>query len=636
MSAMGGGTLAAGRFALYVAAAALLLALVLMERRVRRSRRDAAAARESESRYRAIFEHELDGVFILDDDGRFVDVNPAACALTGRTRQDLLGRHADEISGPDTDFSPAWETFHRDGEYAGDWRFRRPDGSIREVELTAKASFLPGRHLAMARDVTDRKWAEAQVRLRESQLAEAQAVARLGSWDWQPLGARLEWSDEHYRIFGLDPRHGATYQTIIAQVVAEDRARVEAAVRRSLDLGDDFELDYRILRTDGQIRTLHSRGHVEKGAAGTAAHLVGVVQDVTERALAEEALRESEERYRALFEAGPLPRLLYDPASRRILAVNRSAVELYGYGRDELVRMTIFELLPAEDVELLQLLFKRPLPDFFDAGVWRHRTRDGAIRFAHVTGSAVVLDGSPLRIISVADVTDKRQIEERLQRSNEELHALSERLLAVREEESARIAREVHDEIAQMLAALRLDVAWLDTHLASPFAPRQPELARKLRRMSALLDNAVDVVQRIMTDLRPGILDELGLAAAADWYVRDFEERLGIACSVAFSLDDATLGRSLSTALFRILQESLANVERHAAATRVDIRLAEEEHRLLLRVSDDGRGIPPEKIRDLRSLGLLGMRERARAHGGSVAVRRGEPKGTVVEATFPR
>jgi len=212
-----------------------------------------------------------------------------------------------------------------------------------------------------------------------------------------------------------------------------------------------------------------------------------------------------------------------------------------------------------------------------------------------------------------------------------EIRELSERLNAIREEASARIAREVHDQVGQMLTALHMEVAWLQKRLE----PRE-EITGKLQSMIQMLDSAVDAVQRITTELRPAILDHLGLEEAVEWYAGETEKRTGISCRLRLSLGSTALDDAeRSTALFRILQEALTNVVRHAEATEVDIRLAREGNRVILAVTDNGCGIAEDKIADARSLGLLGMRERARALGGDILIRRAPGQGAIVEARLP-
>jgi signal transduction histidine kinase len=230
---------------------------------------------------------------------------------------------------------------------------------------------------------------------------------------------------------------------------------------------------------------------------------------------------------------------------------------------------------------------------------------------------------------------ERQRAETALQRSYQELRALSARLRSVREEESARIAREVHDGVGQLLTALAMDVSWLEKKLETCPTTLREELAGKLRDMSQLLDTAGEAVQRIVTELRPVVLDELGLEAAVEWYLAEFQQRMGIAWRLRSRLGETDLDPERSTALFRILQEALTNVARHAEATAVDIRLAAKEDRIILAVTDNGRGIPADKIADSQSLGLLGMRERARALGGDVVVRANPGGGTAVEASLP-
>lgn len=262
---------------------------------------------------------------------------------------------------------------------------------------------------------------------------------------------------------------------------------------------------------------------------------------------------------------------------------------------------------------------------------------DGSERIVHVLGQPVFgASGEILEYVGVVmDETDRLLADERLRRSHEDLRALSEHLRTVREEEGARIAQQVHDEIGQALTALQLDVAWLEKKLATSPGTAPESCAVKLKSMSALLDTTLGSVQRIAADLRPGVLDELGLEAATEWYVRDFESRTGIPCDLHSDLNGARVEPGLATAVFRILQEALTNVARHAGAGRVNITLSAATNELRLEIRDDGRGIPTGQVAVSRSLGLLGMRERARSLGGDLVVRGIPDVGTTVTLRVP-
>jgi signal transduction histidine kinase len=260
------------------------------------------------------------------------------------------------------------------------------------------------------------------------------------------------------------------------------------------------------------------------------------------------------------------------------------------------------------------------------------------VRDIHAVGHPVFGEsGELLEYVGVLmDVTARRVAEESLRRSHDELRALSGRLRAVREEESTRIAREVHDEIGQALTALQMDVAWLGKKLGPTGASESGKFAEKLRSMTELIDQTIAAVQRIATELRPGVLDALGLEAAIEWYVREFEKRTGIACRFRSDLGTARIDSERATAVFRILQEALTNVARHSGSTRLEIQLVADRDRLRLEIEDYGRGIPEDRLEVVQSLGLLGMRERARSLGGALSVGRASPTGTVITLTIPR
>jgi signal transduction histidine kinase len=235
--------------------------------------------------------------------------------------------------------------------------------------------------------------------------------------------------------------------------------------------------------------------------------------------------------------------------------------------------------------------------------------------------------------VLVRDVTDRRRAEERLARSAREMRALSARLQTIREEEGARVAREVHDEIGQALTALGLDVAWLANNLGRQSS--RAKSAEKLRAMAKLIELTTGSVERIAADLRPGILDEVGLGAAAEWAVREFQDRTGIDCGLESNLNGESFDSDRATAAFRILQEALTNVVRHARARHVDVCLGVESGELRLEVRDDGVGIDARQIADPRSLGLLGMRERAHALDGDFEIAPYPDGGTLVTARIP-
>lgn len=231
------------------------------------------------------------------------------------------------------------------------------------------------------------------------------------------------------------------------------------------------------------------------------------------------------------------------------------------------------------------------------------------------------------------EITARQQAEEQLKRSNEELRALSARLQSVREEESIRIARAIHDDLGGALTGLKMDLSWLGKRLpeSGTEAARQ-----KLDSMSEFIDETMQKVRNISTELRPSVLDDLGLSAAIVWQAREFQQRTEIECKITSLQEEIALRPETATAVFRILQEILTNVARHANASLIEISLEEHGSSLVLKVSDNGVGISDSNVSDTKSLGLIGMRERAVVFGGRVDITGAEGNGTTVTVSIPR
>jgi signal transduction histidine kinase len=220
--------------------------------------------------------------------------------------------------------------------------------------------------------------------------------------------------------------------------------------------------------------------------------------------------------------------------------------------------------------------------------------------------------------------------EDEFRRSTEQLRELSARLQSVREEERTRIAREIHDELGQALTGLKMDVAWLQKHLDQ----QQPALVEKTRAMSNLTDIIIRAVRRIATELRPGILD-LSLVATIEWQLQEFQTRSGIRGKLISAPEETTLDVDGATTVFRIFQEILTNVARHAQATQIEVSVEENDTFLTLQVQDNGRGITEGEIHSPKSIGLLGMQERARLRGGEVQFQGTPGQGTTVTVRLP-
>ena len=327
------------------------------------------------------------------------------------------------------------------------------------------------------------------------------------------------------------------------------------------------------------------------------------------------------------------PRILdYVFEHQRMTKVNSAIVaQFHARSADELIGRTPAQFF-AHDLANAKARWRA----FFDAG------------HVHVETDERRLDGAPMRIEGdymvvydergriaghfgiQRDVTDRHLATEQIRASSEQLRALASRLQKVREEERTVIAREIHDELGQALTGLRLDVSWMKRRL-----PHDHESVAQCASIVQRIDQTLNAVRRIATELRPSVLDQLGLAAALEWQGHEFATRTGLAVDIDLCADDIPIPDDLGSSAFRILQESLTNIARHAMATRVTITLRLSPRRMKLVVADDGVGIPLSRLDGTGSLGLVGMRERALACGGTLDVARGPRGGTVITLRVP-
>jgi PAS domain S-box-containing protein len=244
-------------------------------------------------------------------------------------------------------------------------------------------------------------------------------------------------------------------------------------------------------------------------------------------------------------------------------------------------------------------------------------------------GSTV--DGRRIFFHMVADITDRKQAEENLRVSQKQLRELALHLESVREDERTNLAREIHDELGQLLTGLKMDTSWMSKRIPQS----ETSLIGKAEAMGGLIDEAIETVKRVSAQLRPAVLDYLGLAAAIEWQTKELEKHSEISFEFKSHPRDIVLDRDRSTAIFRICQEALTNVVRHASATKVKVTLKEEPGSVILKVRDNGKGIEKEQLSDPKAFGIIGMRERAYSWGGEVEINGIPGKGTAVVVSIP-
>jgi two-component system sensor histidine kinase UhpB len=360
-----------------------------------------------------------------------------------------------------------------------------------------------------------------------------------------------------------------------------------------------------------------------------------LTEEIRERFKAEASLRESESRFRSMYNTALQGIAIFDPADGIILEANRKFHEMLGYAGTELSGKSWYRQVHRDEGRAARDHVGHSSRGAKEGAIQEYRfsRNGGGFLWGRVALSIIPgEDGRPsLMAGMVDDVTDLHKYTDELLKYQEELRGLAVYLQTAREEERVRIAREIHDELGQMLTALKMDTVLLEGQLAAEI----PAARAKLESMKATLDLTIFSVKRIAKELRPILLDHFGLMAAIEVYLKEFAQRTGIECRAVLQPDGVVLARDLSISVFRVCQEALTNIARHAQASRARVRMSEGPGMLCLTIADNGRGITLREISDRSSLGLIGIRERVRPFGGDFRIRGIRGRGTILSVRIP-
>ena len=360
-----------------------------------------------------------------------------------------------------------------------------------------------------------------------------------------------------------------------------------------------------------------------------------IIRDTTEKKQTEFKLLRSEERYRSVFnqanDAMFVCYLNYGRTLSNFAEVNEVACRTLGYTKDELHNQNPYSVLFNNfEGGILKIIDKIWLEGhtIFDTV---QVTKMGNKIPAEISAHSIEFNDKPAVLFISRDVSQREEAERKIKDTGERLRNLALHLQNIREEERTLIAREIHDELGQMLTFLKIQIALVGKKLNDD----QQILKDKIDSSLKLIDSSIDSIQRIAEKLRPNILDELGIGPAIDWQAKDFSERTGIECTCDLPKVELVLDKEKSTAVFRIYQEALTNIARHANANKVFISLKEYKNDLILEIKDNGKGITINQVNDPRSLGILGMKERALLFGGTVIIKSSMNSGTTVRVELP-
>ncbi len=602
-------------------------------------KRAAAALINGENKYRAIFENALEGIFQSTPEGRLLDVNPSFAKIAGFDSPEAMVAQVTDIArqlyvNPE-EREKLKQLLQAQGRVEGfEVQAYGKNKSKIWISLNVHAVYdANGRILhyqGMFNDITERKRAEEARRSSEEKFHKIFKTSPNGiSITRLADGVYLDVNESFTQIMGYTREEIMGRSSLPGKldiwVNREDRDRLVASLKA---VGEVVGLEAPLQGKKGNI--FYGRLSARILEINDEACILAILDDVTERRRIEEELLRSEEKFRTIFENNSAATALIEPDSTFSM-VNDAYCRMSGFSKEEILGMSWTQIIPPEDLERMKEYNRRRYLNPQEAPARYEFTfynKNGEIRDGLISPS--VIPSSRQLISSVIDITEWKQAEKELKKSKERLRALAAHLQSIREEERANISREIHDDLGQLLTGVKMDLSWILRH---PL-PEPAALKKKVQAMSQLIDQTVQTVRRISTELRPRILDDFGLVAALEWQAEEFTKKTGIPCLFRATCRQLDLQPDLSIAVFRIFQEALTNVARHSGATQVEASLTDAQG-LILTIRDNGMGISKEEKGRSKSLGLVGMRERALIFGGTLEIKGQKGKGTKVLLRLP-
>ena len=611
------------------------------------ARRQAEQAlHESERRTRLIINAIKDcAIYMLDAKGCVATWNPGAEQLTGYRVDEIVGRPFSILYPVDGNSPPERELAMaaRDGWVEGErWHLRKDGTRFCGDDVISAIRDDHGElqgYSVVTRDATHRIELRDQTeRSRDFYFALFSGFPNL-VWRSDAAGS-CDYLNQAWLDYTGRTREAELGEGWLAGVHPDDRALWRQTWTRVFAAQQPFEIEFRLKRASGEYGWIICNGRPYHDINGRFSGYLCSCYDNTARRAIEQALKESEERLERI--TSNVPGMVFKLERSRegrliFLYVSSGCEAVTGLTEAKLITdaEAFFALVPTADRTHLMATLDASAAQL---GTWNW---SGRLYPAHESVERwVTIRARPRRSETggriwdgvVVDDTQVRLQQLEIERSREELRALSRHLQSVREEEKARIAREVHDELGSTLTALKIDLEWLATRLSS--APA--EVAQKRSAMSKLVDAAVAATRKIVTDLRPSILDDLGLAAALRWQAAEFGRHSGAKVAVDAPDGEVGMDREIALTLFRIFQETLTNIARHAKASKVDVRLATSDGAYVLQIHDNGVGMNEAELAKPTSHGIRGMRERARQFGGDISVSSKPGGGTTLVISVPR
>ncbi len=634
-------------------------------------RQSQESLHEALARYQDLFDNAPVGYFILDSHNMILDLNQTAAQMLGIPKSKLREKRFAQFIAKGNEhyyYDMAVKSFKERKPQEFDLEMIRGDDS----SFFAHLNIIPVQDHAgkfnqlrvTAIDISERKKAETALKESEERLELAQTGADIGVWDWEVTTGRSHPSALSQRLFGVEPGTIKSIQDWRKTVYPEDLVKFEAERDKAIINHQPFDLEYRILYPSGEIHWINAKGKAYYDEKEKPVRVIGITIDITERKKAEEALKESEKKYHDLFnnmtEAFFLGEIILNSCGKlcdfRYLEVNPAWEKWTGFSRDHAIGKTYRELVPGAQVGIIKMFGKVAISgkaetlEFYSpytkSWINAYSFRPSQGRFATIMADVTKRKQAEEALAKAKDELEAKvrerteqlqeaydeiiQSQKNLKEANKQLKQYAAKITRVQEEERKRIAYELHDDTAQYLGILKMQIG----ALAESDEVQSPKIKERLQFLIKDADRAFNDVRRYSHELRPVVLEHQGLAAAIEQIADDYRKLGQLSVEAQIEGMEPKLSEEVKLGIFRIAQESINNIRKHSKATRAVIELRFNHTSVLMTVSDNGEGFNTKEALKRSggkgSLGLLSMKERAELINADLKIESEPGNGTKV------
>lgn len=600
---------------------------------------------EEQEKTRMIIEHASEGIFIADENGKYIDVNPVGCRMLGYTKEELLEKNLRDLIYYDSKAPQlALDKLLAGETVTVERQLIKKDGTILHCEIVAK--MLPDKRFqGLVRDIFERKRTEDILKQSEERFRAFFNSNVIGTFYGDLHGNVFSANDEFLRILGLTKQDIENKKIRIQNFTPPEYLKLdEENLNSAIIIGSCHPYEKQFIRKNGE-RIWVLIGFVIVGHKSE--EILAYILDLTK-------LKETEENYKKLYieneellqrfqlhlERIPLAYLIIDK-DFKIKFFNPEAEKIFGYKNKEVKGKDPYEfLIPETSKALVEEKRKRWLLGDMNANsINENITKDGRIILCEWYNTPILDEnGNLVEVISMGiDVTEREKSKEELIKSEQKLRALASHLQYIREEERAAIARELHDELGQILTSVKMNLMMMTKQVIQEDESFDKTIfENEIQSMNEMIEHSVRRLKKLISELRPEVLDNLGLIPAVEWLVEQFISRSGIKVNFSPQIKKINLPKDKQLNIYRIIQESLTNVLRHSKANQINLDIFESDNNICIVIKDNGIGFNPEKLDPLHSIGITGMKERALTFGASLNIESLPGLGTTVLLSVPR